>query len=166
MAEYRITIINGTEQTTDQRTPVATQQTIQDNTQKADKPKVVGDKQNAGALAMALTATSQLKSYVDNAINFGIANIGFETGSIEAQRKMQTISSAMSTASSVAISGIVGGIGTAGLSLAIMGLNAMISTMQNSIQIQNQKQLESESLNLRKSRLGVAINRSRGGGFA
>jgi hypothetical protein len=123
--------------------------------------------QAAGSVvASGLVAVNQITPYVTQAVNFQISQLSVTMGSDELQRKLSTASSLVSSASGIAMGAIAGGVPGAMISAGMQAINSIISLSYNRASIQNRKQLESESLNLRNSRVGLVSNRSRNGGVA
>lgn len=127
-------------------------------------PKDAKRAERAGAIAAGLVAYREISPYISQAVQFQISQIEVTTGSAEAQRKAQTLSSVIGTGSSVVIAGLAGGPGAAAAAAGMAALQGITSALYRSMEIQNQKRLENEQLALRKSRLGLATNRSRTGG--
>lgn len=113
-----------------------------------------------GAVAAGLVAVCQIRPYVDTAINFCVSQISLTTGSEEAQQRAQAVNGMVSSATSLGIAAIAGGI--PGLAAAA-GMMA-IAFAQHNYTVNVKKAIEAENINLRTSRLGAATNRSRQGG--
>ena len=122
--------------------------------------------QAAGGVASGLVAVNQITPYVTQAVNFQISQLSFSLGSDELQRKVSTASSLVSSASGIAMGAIAGGLPGAMISAGMQAINSIISLSYNRVAIQNRKQLESESMSLRNSRVGLISRRSRSGGVS
>ncbi len=133
---------------------------------KAVSQNEVERQQDKGTLAAGLVAVQQVKPYIDQAINFGVSQIQATTGSAELQQRTQLVTGAASTGISIALGAIVGGVPGAAVTAAMSALQASISIVQNSIARENNRRIENENINLRKSRLGQSVNRSRTGGVS
>lgn len=123
-------------------------------------------KKERGELVAGLVAVQQVKPYVDQAINFRFSQIQATTGSAELQQRAQLVSGAVSSGTSIILGAAVGGISGAAATAALSVLQSSISFVQNSITVENNRRIERENINLRKSRLGQSVNRSRTGGVS
>ena len=123
-------------------------------------------KKERGELVAGLVAVQQVKPYVDQAINFRFSQIQATTGSAELQQRAQLVSGAVSSGTSIILGAAVGGISGAAATAALSVLQSSISFVQNSITIENNRRIERDNINLRKSRLGQSVNRSRTGGVS
>ncbi len=119
-----------------------------------------------GFLAAGLVAVQQVKPYIDQAINFNVSQIQATTGSAELQQRAQLITGMASTGISIGLGAMVAGPSGAAVTAALSALQSSISFVQNSIAIGNERKIEFENINLRKSRLGQSVNRSRTGGVS
>ena len=158
--EVRIII---TDETGSEGAPVSTQGSGSSSTAMPPKDEKEAEKaKRAGASSMGLVAVRKIAPFISQAVNFQISQIEITTGNAEAQRKAQMLSNAAGNIGSVVVAGMSGG----PWAVAIVAAQGILSVAQRSIEIQNQKQLESENLALRKSRLGMSTNRSRTGGVS
>lgn len=133
---------------------------------KAVSQEEAARKKERGELVAGLVAVQQVKPYVDQAINFGVSQIQATTGSAELQQRAQLVSGAVSSGTSIILGAAVGGVTGAAATAALSVLQSSISFVQNSITIENNRRIERENINLRKSRLGQSVNRSRTGGVS
>lgn len=158
---YKITIVNESD---GNKTPVSTQQKA-DGTDAGQQvtQAVAQNRKDNGVVAAGLVAVQQISPYVNQIANFGISQIGAETGAIELQQRAQVISNFASTGANVAMGAMVGGVSGALVTLAISALQSSISFLQQTQAIQTQRRIENDNIALRKSRLGQTVNRSRGG---
>ena len=115
-----------------------------------------------GKLATALVAVKAVEPYVNQAVAFTISRIEFSTGSTELQQRAQIFSGAASSAYSIGMAAIVGGLPAAAVVAGAQILQTAISAMQNAVAIQDRKALEAETLANKKSRIGAISSRSRG----
>lgn len=118
---------------------------------------------STGKLATALVAVKAVEPYVNQAVAFTISRIEFSTGSTELQQRAQIFSGAASSAYSIGMAAIVGGLPAAAVVAGAQILQTAISAMQNAVAIQDRKALEAETISNKKSRIGAISNRSRGG---
>lgn len=123
-------------------------------------------KKERGELVAGLVAVQQVKPYVDQAINFRFSQIQATTGSAELQQRAQLVSGAVFSGTSIILGAAVGGVTGAAATAALSVLQSSISFVQNIITIENNRRIERENINLRKSRLGQSVNRSRTGGVS
>jgi hypothetical protein len=133
---------------------------------KAVSQEEAARKKEKGELAAGLVAVQQVKPYIDQAINFGVSQIQATTGSAEIQQRTQLVTGAASTGISITLGALVGRATGAAVTAAMSALQASISIVQNSIARENNRRIENENINLRKSRLGQSVNRSRTGGVS
>ena len=124
------------------------------------------NKQDKGALVAGVVAVSQIKPYVEQIIGFGVSQIEATTGSAEMQQRAQIVSGAVSAVASIGIGAVTGGVPGAIVSAALTVVQGTISAVQTEAAINNNKRIERENLQRRKSTLGQSINRSRSGGTA
>lgn len=117
---------------------------------------------STGKLATALVAVKAVEPYVNQAVAFTISRIEFSTGSTELQQRAQIFSGAASSAYSIGMAAIVGGLPAAAVVAGAQILQTAISAMQNAVAIQDRKALEAETIANKKSRIGAISNRSRG----
>lgn len=158
--EYRIVITN---ETTDKESaPISTIGDANSQARKPDNARAV-NAESSSSFAMALTATNQIRSYIDQAIGMQLSQVAFQTGSQTLQMRANAFSSFAGNGLSLGITAIERGAEAAAKGAAGALISFAVSTIQNMISIQNAKQMENESLGLKKSRIGYATNRSRGG---
>lgn len=154
-----------TDTTQGDRTPVATptepKGTTAGQAATQDKAEKKGEK---GETVAGLVAIKQVMPYVNSAVNFSVSQIQMQTGSAELQQRAQIVSGMASTAISIGLGAAVGGVPGAAVSAALAALQGAISYVQNSMIIAQQKRLEDENLQLKRSRIGMTVNRSRTGG--
>lgn len=154
-----------TDTTQGDRTPVATptepKGTTAGQAATQDKAEKKGEK---GEVVAGLVAIQQVMPYVNSAVNFSVSQIQMQTGSAELQQRTQLITGMASTAISIGLGAAVGGVPGAAVSAALSALQGSISFIQNSMMIDQQKRLEDENLRLKRSRIGITVNRSRTGG--
>lgn len=156
-----------TDTTAGDRTPVSTQAEPQGTTAGQGVSQSKAEKSNdKGMVAAGLVAVQQVMPYVNSAVNFGVSQIQMTTGSAELQQRMQIVSGMASAGISIGLGAAIGGVPGAAISAALSALQSSISFVQNSIMVGQQRQLEAENLALKKSRLGMTVNRSRTGGIA
>ena len=117
-----------------------------------------------GAVAAGLVAVGQIRPYVDMAINFGVSQISLTTGSAEAQQRAAAITSAASSATTLGIAALAGGVPGLATAAGMIAVQKAIAFAQHQFTVNAQKAVEAENINLRTSRLGAATNRSRQGG--
>ena len=162
--EVRIII---TDETSNEGAPVSTPKSSNPTTPMAPTDEK-GSKRSErnGAIAAGLVAYRELSPFISQAVQFGISQIEVNTGSAETQRKAQILSSIAGTGGSIVIAGISGGPYAALAAAGMAAIQGATNAIYRSTEIQNQKRLESEELTLRKSRLGLATNRSRTGGVS
>lgn len=159
---YKITIENSTGQ--GNRTPVSTQ-TQPEGTQSAQpvsQPQATAQK-DKGVVTAGIVAVQHITPYVNQIVNFGVSQIGADTGAVELQQRTQVVTSAVSAGTSIALGAVVGGVPGALVSMAFTALQSAISYIQQTQAIQTQRRIENDNIALRKSRLGQTVNRSRGG---
>jgi hypothetical protein len=80
------------------------------------------------------------------------------------QRRAQAFSQIGGSAAGIISSAVIGGVPGAAIAVAMTALQTAIQTEFNRINLMTQKRIESENLSLQRSRAGMSINRSRGGG--
>jgi len=163
MPDTNYTIVIKNETDGQSSTPVSTEGGGKTN---AGNPAVATEQAEASAkgqgFATAMVAVQQISPWVQKVANFGISQVGFQTGSDSLQRKMEAVSGIATSIGSIAIATAINPV--AGAVSAVMSLlNSLTSTIENSVNISNQKTLETESIGLKRSRLGIATNHSRGG---
>lgn len=122
--------------------------------------------QSKNALVSGVVVAQQVKPYVDQIIGFGVSQIEATTGSAEMQQRAQIVSGAVSAVASIGIGAVTGGVPGAIVSAALTVVQGTISAVQTEAAINNNKRIERENLQRRKSTLGQSINRSRSGGTA
>lgn len=123
-------------------------------------------KAERGAFVAGVVAVQQIKPYVDQVIGFKVSQIEATTGSAELQQRAQIVTGAVSAVASIGMGAIVGGVPGAAVSAALTVVSGAISAVQNTAAINNNKRIERENLQRRKSALGQSVNRSRSGGTA
>ena len=157
--QYRVIIEDNTESRSD--IPVSGSDDLTNPVRPGSVPTVQKSAKavDKGAVAAGLVAVASIRPYVDMAVNFGISQISLVTGSEEAQQRAQAVNGMVSSATSLGIAAIAGGI--PGLAAAA-GMMA-IAFSQHNYTVNVKKAIEAENINLRTSRLGAATNRSRGG---
>ena len=158
--QYRVIIEDNTESRSD--IPVSGSDDLTKPVRPGSVPTVQKSAKavDKGAVAAGLVAVASIRPYVDMAVNFGISQISLVTGSEEAQQRAQAVNGMVSSATSLGIAAIAGGI--PGLAAAA-GMMA-IAFAQHNYTVNVKKAIEAENINLRTSRLGAATNRSRQGG--
>ena len=161
--EVRIII---TDETSGEGAPVATPQSNAPSTPMAPASPKEAKKTSQKAVAAGLVAYREISPYISQAVQFQISQIEVTTGSAETQRKAQFLSSAIGTGVSVVVAGFAGGPAAAAAAAGMAAIQGITSAFYRSMEIQNQKMRENENLALRKSRLGLATNRSRTGGVS
>ena len=159
--EYRVIIENRTD---DSGAPVSTGKSNAEQPSEGVPAKKKQERGSGNLMANVMVATNVIKPYVQQAASFGVSQIEMQTGSAALQRRAQAYASIGSSASSVITAGIMGGPAAALGAAGIMAFQSMIQAAMTHNVIQMQKQIEQESIELRKSRVGLSINRSRGGG--
>lgn len=161
---YEIILRNETRQGT---TPVATTQSINGGGGYLAEPisytSTDSKGNNKNALASAIVAVNVIKPYVNKALAFGISQVEMQTGSAELQRKLTAYSEIGSTTLGIVSAGLIGGPGGAAVAAVTLAAQTAIETGLNWVSINNRKIIESENMQLAKSRAGMVSNRSRGG---
>lgn len=160
--KYRLIIENETD---GQSAPVSLPSGSRPNSQPIT-PESAKRKQEQGINMAGLVAVNQITPYVTQAINFSISQISMTHGSDELQRKAQTFSGLAGSVASIGIAAATTGPVGAAITAGVNVINAVISVGYNRLSIQNQRAIENENIALRKSRAGLASNRSRTGGVA
>ena len=122
-------------------------------------------KSTAGAVSLGLVSVREITPYITQAVNFQISQISVNTGNAELQSKAQALSSMAGTVGSVVTAGLVGGPYAAATAIGMNMISSMTQRIYRTQEIKNQKMLESETISLRKSRLGLATRHSRSGGI-
>lgn len=120
-------------------------------------------KKSNGALAGTIVAVNVIKPYVNKALSFGISQVEMQTGSAELQRKLSAYSEIGSSALGVVGAGLALGPTGAVAAAVTFAAQTAIETGVNWVNINNRKVIESENMQLAKSRAGMVSNRSRGG---
>lgn len=160
--EYRIVIENHAQEGD---TPVSTNAALGKNPSEG----VPADKQQSdkggNILSNVMVSTNVIKPYVQQAISFSVSKIEMETGSAALQQKAQAVTGVISSASGIVAAGIMGGPAAAGSAAAVMLLQTMLQATFNNERLQLQRRMEQESLSLQRSRLGMSVRQSRGGGI-
>lgn len=158
---YRIEIQDGREDMSG--VPVATPEGV---TGKAPTSNTVSQQQAKGNNAAGLVAAQRVEPYINQAVNFGVSQIGAVRGSPELQQRIQMVTGATGTVANAAFSFAAGG----PTGLAVYAVTAIVgktvSTAYKVMEISNQRLIENETISYRKSRYGQSINRSRYGGVA
>ena len=162
MAEikYSVTIKDQTAQGND---TVATQATAL-TTKPAGTPLTERDavaNNSSNGLLTALVAVKTLEPYVNAAINFGISQIQFATGSGELQQRAQVFSGLATSAISVGMAAAGGGLAGAAAMVGLKAVQIAMTATQNYTNIQNARALEKETISNIRSRLGIIKSRSR-----
>lgn len=143
--------------------PVATPDGV---TGKAPTSNTVSQEQSKGNNAAGLVAAQRVEPYINQAVNFGVSQIGTVRGSPELQQRLQMVTGATGTVANAAFSFAAGG----PTGLAVYAVTAIVgktvSTAYKVMEISNQRLIENETISYRKSRYGQSINRSRYGGVA
>lgn len=121
-------------------------------------------KKEQGAFVAGVVAAQQIKPYVDQIIGFKVSQIEATTGSAELQQRAQIVSGAVSAVASIGMGAVVGGVPGAIVSTALTVLSSSITAVQNVSAIENNRRIERENLQRRKSAYGQSVNRSRTGG--
>lgn len=158
---YRIEIQDGREDMSG--VPVATPDGV---TGKAPTSNTVRQEQSKGNNAAGLVAAQQIAPYINQAVNFGVSQVGAVRGSPELQQRLQMVTGAASFAANVAIGAITGGVAGAAVMVAVSAVQSAVSTAYRVQEIRNQQLIENETISYRKSRMGQSVNRSRFGGVA
>ena len=162
MAEikYSVTIKDQTAQGND---TVATQATAL-TTKPAGTPLTERDavaNNSASGLLTALVVVKTLEPYVNAAINYGISQIQFATGSVELQQRAQVFSGLATSAISVGMAAAGGGLAGAAAMVGLKAVQIAMTATQNYSNIQNSRALEKETISNIRSRLGIITSRSR-----
>ena len=162
MAEikYSVTIKDQTAQGND---TVATQATAL-TTKPAGTPLTERDavaNNSASGLLTALVVVKTLEPYVNAAINYGISQIQFATGSVELQQRAQVFSGLATSAISVGMAAAGGGLAGAAAMVGLKAVQIAMTATQNYTNIQNSRALEKETISNIRSRLGIITSRSR-----
>ena len=158
--KYSVTIKDQTAQGND---TVATQATAL-TTKPAGTPLTERDavaNNSANGLQTALVAVKTLEPYVNAAINYGISQIQFTTGSGELQQRAQVFSGLATSAISVGMAAAIGGPAGAAAMAGLKAVQVAMTAVQNYTNIQNARALEKETISNIRSRLGIIANRSR-----
>lgn len=143
--------------------PVATPDGV---TGKAPTSNTVSQEQAKGNNAAGLVAAQQIAPYVNQAVNFGVSQIGDVRGSPELQQRLQVVTGVASFAANVGLGAMTGGVAGAVTMAVVSAVQSAVSTAYRVQEISNQRLIENETINYRKSRYGQSINRSRYGGVA
>ena len=143
--------------------PVATPDGV---TGKAPTSNTVSQEQAKGNNAAGLVAAHQVAPYINQAVNFGVSQIGAVRGSPELQQRLQVVTGAAGIASNAIVSFTAGG--PTGLAVYAVTeiVGKTVSTAYRIQEISNQRLIENETISYRKSRMGQSVNRSRFGGVA
>ena len=163
MAENVWTILIRDEQDDMSGVPVATPDGV---TGKAPTSNTVSQQQAKGNNAAGLVAAQQIAPYINQAVNFGVSQIGAVRGSPELQQRIQMATGAAGIASNAIVSFTAGG--PTGLAVYAVTeiVGKTVSTAYRIQEISNQRLIENETISYRKSRMGQSVNRSRFGGVA
>ena len=143
--------------------PVATPEGV---TGKAPTSKTVSQEQVKGNNTAGLVAAQQIAPYINQAVNFGVSQIGAVRGSPELQQRLQVVTGVASFAANVGIGAMTGGVAGAAVMVAVSAVQSAVSTAYRVQEISNQRMIENETISYRKSRMGQSVNRSRFGGVA
>lgn len=159
--EYRVIIENRTD---DSGAPVSTGKSNAEQPSEG-VPAQKKQSQNGGNLmANVMVATNVIKPYIQQAVSFGLSQIEMQTGSASLQRRAQAYSAIGSSVSSIVAAGMTGGLPAAVGAAGVMAIQSIFQSSMTYSAMQMQKQIEQDSIDLRRSRAGMSINRSRGGG--
>ena len=158
---YHVIIEN---RTAENPTPVSTSASSAGDNEQASPVTPTSVNKGGSFLSNVMVSTNVIKPYIQQAASFGISQIEMDTGSAAMQRQYQAYSSIGSSASAIVTAGIMGGPAAMFGAAGMMVLQSMIQAEFTRQAINNQKQLEQESISLRKSRIGMSMNKSRGGG--
>lgn len=163
MAEivYRIEIQDGREDMSG--VPVATPDGV---TGKAPTSNTVSQEQAKGNNAAGLVAVQRVEPYINQAVNFGVSQIGAVRGSPELQQRLQMVTGATGTVATASLSFATGGLPGLGVYAVTAIVGKTVSTAYRIQEINNQRLIENETLSYRKARMGQSVNRSRYGGVA
>lgn len=162
MAEikYSVTIRDQTAQGNDTVATQATAQTAKPvGTPLTERDAVANN--GANGLQTALVAVKTLEPYVNAAVNYGISQIQFATGSAELQQRAQVFSGLASSAISVGMAAAISGPAGAAAMAGLKAVQVAMTAVQNYTNIQNARALEKETISNIRSRLGIIANRSR-----
>ena len=129
-------------------------------------PEEAQRKKEQGVNMAGPVAINQITPYITQAVNFGISQISMTHGSDELQRKVQVVSSITGTVASIGVAAATTGPVGAAITAGVQAAQSMISVGYNLTSIQIQSKIEDENIALKKSRAGLAVNRSRTGGTA
>lgn len=158
---YKITIVD---ESGGKKTPVSTQQAPEGTEAgQAVSQAVASSNKDKGLVASGLVAVQQITPYVNQIANFSVSQIGANTGAWELQQRTQFLAGLASSATTIAMGFAVGGPVGALATLGMQAVGSAISMAQKSAEIDTQRRIEAENISLRSSRLGQAVNRSRGG---
>ena len=163
MADNVWTILIRDEQEDVSGVPVATPDGV---TGKAPTSNTVSQQQAKGNNAAGLVAAQQIAPYINQAVNFGVSQIGAVRGSPELQQRLQVVTGAASFAANVGLGAMTGGVAGAAAMAVVSVVQSAVSTAYRVQEISNQRLIENETLSYRKSRMGQSVNRSRFGGVA
>lgn len=143
--------------------PVATPDGV---TGKAPTQRTVHQEQSKGNNAAGLVAAQQIAPYINQAVNFGVSQIGAVRGSPELQQRLQVVTGVASFAANVGLGAMTGGVAGAAAMSVVSAVQSAVSTVYRVQEINNQQLIENETISYRKSRMGQSVNRSRFGGVA
>lgn len=141
--------------------PVATPDGV---TGKAPTSNTVSQEQAKGNNAAGLVAAQQIAPYINQAVNFGVSQIGAVRGSPELQQRLQVVTGVASFAANVGLGAMTGGVAGAAAMAVVSAVQSAVSTVYRVQEINNQRMIENETISYRKSRMGQSVNRSRFGG--
>ena len=165
--EIRILITDATSDDISDSAPVATAGAGKGGTAMSPTDEESAEKvKKTGAVAEGLVAVREITPFISQAMNFQVSQIEITTGSAEAQRKAQTMVGVISKGGGILVAVMTGGPYAAAIAALTTALQEIFTISQRYAEIQNDKRIESENLALRKSRLGMATNRSRTGGVS
>lgn len=166
--EIKVTVTN---ETVEDSPPVATQESMErdDNGPPRggmSEKKAKNAEGKNGGLVAALVAVQHVTPYVNQVVNMNVSTITARTGSQELQQKAEIVAGFASSGTSIAIGALVGGAPGAAVSAAMQAVSSAIAVVSAKNNIDLNKRIETEAINLRKSRTGQTVNRSRTGGIA
>ena len=161
MADNVWTILIRDEQEDVSGVPVATPEGV---TGKAPTSNTVSQEQAKGNNAAGLVAAQRVEPYINQTVNFGVAQIGTVRGSPELQQRLQMVTGATGTVANAVFAFSAGGPTGLGVYAVTAIVGKAVSTAYKIQEINNQRLIENETLSYRKSRMGQSVNRSRFGG--
>ena len=158
--EIRITLPQGTEKESAVAKSAANTSTNQDNSTPSTTAKdVIG-------MAKTVVAYTGAKRIAESYISHSINTVSLRTGATEYEQKLQFAysegSQAVGSVAAIAMGAAVGGFAGAAVAAVGVGLNYIMKAInwsQNADKIQMQKDLESISLQMQRTRMGTAGSR-------